>query len=304
MILLCMVAGAMAQAPRFEALGPEVSDRQTGLVWQRCSVGMVWREGRCTGSPQVFTWDEARGLGRDGWRLPEIDELVSLVNREKSRRGEFPVTDVAAFPDLAGRRGDPLTYWSNTLAKGCMLGDVCGFAVAFNVSFKGDLLNFTRKVPLFVRLVRNGARKAATASAPVKSVTADGRFEIDGGVARDRKTGLRWQRCLVGQDWQAGRGCTGIRVRLTQDEAFAAEGRGWRLPTKAELLTLIDRDRKSAPMVNAEAFPVTLPAYSDLRTRDPYPTGGHMFCVNFSIAYHNNCSRTYPIPVRLVSDAR
>ena len=32
-------------ASRYATSGAEVTDKETGLVWQRCSVGQTWQEG-------------------------------------------------------------------------------------------------------------------------------------------------------------------------------------------------------------------------------------------------------------------
>lgn len=42
---LCSAGSALAQARySFSEDGAEVTDSKTGLVWQRCSAGQVWKE--------------------------------------------------------------------------------------------------------------------------------------------------------------------------------------------------------------------------------------------------------------------
>lgn len=77
---------AVAGAAPFDS---EVRDKVTGLVWQRCLLGMVWGGSTCTGSATGYTWMQAleaartaaassvRGSG--AWRLPDKKELFSLV---------------------------------------------------------------------------------------------------------------------------------------------------------------------------------------------------------------------------------
>ncbi len=65
-------------SPRLEALGETVRDAATGLVWQ------------CNGSAYAFDWAAARAYveelnaqgfgGAQGWRLPTVDELVSVLS--------------------------------------------------------------------------------------------------------------------------------------------------------------------------------------------------------------------------------
>ncbi len=65
-----------------QAGGTEVLDTQTGLIWQRCSLGQSWNGSTCAGSAGVYTWQSALQAARDlsnGWRVPNSKELQSLV---------------------------------------------------------------------------------------------------------------------------------------------------------------------------------------------------------------------------------
>ena len=65
-----------------QAGGAEVLDTQTGLIWQRCSLGQSWSGSTCAGSAGVYTWQSALQAARDlgnGWRVPNFKELQSLV---------------------------------------------------------------------------------------------------------------------------------------------------------------------------------------------------------------------------------
>ncbi len=87
---------------RYALNGAEVVDRETGLTWQRCSVGQAWQEGQgCTGTVAEFDWKDARREARRGWRLPTREELLSLVSKACS-----PSINPEAFPNL-----DPLKLW-------------------------------------------------------------------------------------------------------------------------------------------------------------------------------------------------
>ncbi len=92
---------------RYEVRGPTAFDKRTRLEWQRCSVGQQWsEENGCTGEVLGFTWDEARSLERDGWRLPNRIELLSLVSSTCS-----PALNQIVFPGIE----EPfLLYWSAT----------------------------------------------------------------------------------------------------------------------------------------------------------------------------------------------
>jgi hypothetical protein len=89
-------------ATRYEMNGADVLDKETGLTWQRCSVGQKWQEGQgCTGTVEAFQWKDASRQARGGWRLPTRDELLTLVSKACS-----PSINPDAFPGL-----DPLKLW-------------------------------------------------------------------------------------------------------------------------------------------------------------------------------------------------
>ncbi|WP_242467627.1 Lcl domain-containing protein [Thiocapsa imhoffii] len=83
----------------------------------------------------------------------------------------------------------------------------------------------------------------------------------NGEYILDLGTGLEWQRCSVGQSWNAGtQTCTGPATQLTWFEAIDAYGAedtfGFRLPTIAELRTLV---------YCSSGFPFTI----NMRMNDP-----------------------------------
>ncbi len=73
-------AGAPWPAPRFTAQGDKVLDRLTGLYWRRradCARGPVnWREALAA----VAILNRAETKPHESWRLPNINELESLVD--------------------------------------------------------------------------------------------------------------------------------------------------------------------------------------------------------------------------------
>ncbi|MBZ9611987.1 DUF1566 domain-containing protein [Rheinheimera maricola] len=107
-----------------------VTDAATKLIWQRCSVGQRWTGKTCTGEAAKFKWNDAMQQAKDGWRLPTIDELDTLVfcssgQRKPSSRpgGKYvsetngycegnyvePTINQTAFPNAA-----PEGYWSSS----------------------------------------------------------------------------------------------------------------------------------------------------------------------------------------------
>lgn len=126
----------------------------------------------------------------------------------------------------------------------------------------------------------------------------DGRYEVlaNGIEIRDMETGLIWQRGLVGQKWD-GKIYTGRAREFTYEEAEKLVSKEWRLPTKKELLTLVDLS-VGRPTINRLAFPNT-PA-GNVWTSSSYAFySGYRWLVDFSNGYPNG-STTYVNAVRLV----
>ena len=92
----------------------EVHDKKTGLIWQRCSVGMHWKNGKgCVGERSFLNLEEATKLAErtgNGWRLPSLAELGSLVDD----RCGTPAVDGVAFPDIGPPDATESPYWTSS----------------------------------------------------------------------------------------------------------------------------------------------------------------------------------------------
>ena len=122
--LLLLAAGcAWADAPfTVSADGTEVTDGRTGLVWRRCAEGMAAAGGTCTGTASTFTHELALARARDqatstsvAWRLPNVKELASIVDRSKGKPAidgvAFPVTPVNGFWSSSPFVGYAVNAW-------------------------------------------------------------------------------------------------------------------------------------------------------------------------------------------------
>lgn len=145
---LRLMRAATPVATRFSysSDGSEVTDAQTGLVWQRCSAGQTWSSSTstCTGGASVYAHADALAYAKtqSGWRLPNVKELYSVVKTTTV----VPAADATAFPSMPNTTG--VAYWTST-------PDVQSPASAWGVEFKlGAVASYTRSSANFVRLVR------------------------------------------------------------------------------------------------------------------------------------------------------
>jgi Protein of unknown function (DUF1566) len=100
----------------FPSGGAAVLDRETGLVWERSpsQTTMSWFQavGRCNG---------LNTGGRQGWRLPQLPELLSLADRSQPAPqlpAGHPFSGIAFGLPAPSPGGIPFTraYWSATNA--------------------------------------------------------------------------------------------------------------------------------------------------------------------------------------------
>ena len=133
---------------RFILRGAEAFDTKTGLIWQRCSLGMNWDGKRgCVGEIMSVGLDEATKKAEklDGkWRVPSGPELESIVDRACGS----PVVDANVFPDIAKDEDGEADYWTTNPVGTANLYYFFDF-------MSGQADGHTRGFQLAVRLVRN-----------------------------------------------------------------------------------------------------------------------------------------------------
>ena len=149
--------------------GSLVIDQRARLAWARCVEGMLWNGQTCTGQARLLTYKQAQTLVRERgqqegvrWRLPRVNELRRLVNRNQRP----PTVDTQLFPNaprqwhwtgtssVNAARVNPYAY--DNVARGGEGAAVLGVQQAWAVDMasgegKGDV---PRSTQLVVRLLR------------------------------------------------------------------------------------------------------------------------------------------------------
>jgi hypothetical protein len=224
-----------------EANQPIVRDNVTGLEWQGCLAG-VWGTSCDRGKVKVVPWNDAveycdklRWLGYEDWRLPDPYELSSVIDSGR----HSPTLDPTIFPG-----GPLLELWS--------LSSFAGESNhAWRVSFERGGVSYDLKGNRNqLRCVRGGPFHGRRFF--VKNPLGD-------RVVQDSLAGLMWQGCEAGS---AGADCaTGApkeydwKQALSYCEGLSYAGHAdWRLPNRAELLSMVDF-RRSSPCVDETVFP-------------------------------------------------
>lgn len=126
-----------------------VVQRPTRLSWMRCAIGQHWDGTSCSGSAELLDWQQALALansadhgGHDDWRLPDRNELQSIIEAQCFS----PAINNQVFPATPS-----LPFWSSSARAGTVPGQV------WQVDFaSGAVAPAERVSTAAVRLVRGG----------------------------------------------------------------------------------------------------------------------------------------------------
>ncbi|WP_460509951.1 Lcl C-terminal domain-containing protein [Hydrogenophaga soli] len=279
-----------------------VTDTDTGLVWEQCVQGVYSSGSLCdSGRAMEVTWEGALALvtarnqdnhlGHNDWRLPNKNELESIVNLGNGS----PAIDTTAFPN---------TPWSYTWTSTSYAPD--SLQHAWVVYFGGGAPNAIPKSSAYpVRLVRGGR-----AMATFDTLASGGNGGSLAGTVTDPATGLMWDRCVLGLFSASGVCDTGSAAQFSWDAALAevsarnfAKHQGysdWRLPNKNELESIVTLGNGS-PAIDTTVFPNT-PTGSYTWTSTSYAPDNlrQAWAVYFGGGAPNAVPKTSTYPVRLV----
>lgn len=199
-----------------------VTDRVTGLVWQKTDGGeMTWEKAKAYAA-------DLKLAGRDDWRLPTSMELFALLNQGM----HGPALDTTVFT-----RSEARYWWSDSPGdrERVWLANTGG---GIGAHPKTETISAGGDRPVHVWCV------AGT------SVTGRGPALVDNkdGTVTDQRTGLVWQKVPASKEmtWEQA---------LAHCAALPASKAGkWRLPNVKELRSLSD-DSKSSPSVDTAVLP-------------------------------------------------
>ncbi len=95
-----------------------VRDLQTALIWSRCPIGysvdtagtpVIFTDDTCEPSADGrLTWQQALEATPRNWRLPNVKELMSIVER----RCASPAMNVTVFPEVD--ESQTAIYWTSS----------------------------------------------------------------------------------------------------------------------------------------------------------------------------------------------
>ena len=246
---------ATQSTPRFTKITdtvnyPVVQDNVTGLMWQGCTVGLTGNSCNSSSSGEQLTWvqavarcDDLEWAGYDDWHLPDVYELVSILDLSETQPA---VADMFPATSATG------TYWTAT-SHG-ITPDV-RWETSFSYGTVYTPSNNDTSARTFARCVRGGPSARPSTRYRLSAVEGE-------SLVNDDVTGLMWPGCQVVAstpgipECAGGSTSTGIDWQTALAFCQSLEWGGetdWRLPNMKELHSIVDY-REYNPTVNSDVF--------------------------------------------------
>lgn len=147
----CQVPNAQSPTNMLADENGWVTDPQSGLMWQRCSLGQIWHKPHCQGQAQTYTYSQAleavqssnqqSTAGFNDWKLPHLKELAFIAHP----RCQNPRVNLDLFPDTPAG-----VFWSRYTR---IVNDFDPHVFTMDFAFAGVALAHPQESH-FVRLVR------------------------------------------------------------------------------------------------------------------------------------------------------
>lgn len=221
-----------------------VWDELTGLVWMGCVPFLSPNSDCAAGSVQLFSYSDAQNFcsslntfnsgqgyaGFKNWRLPTVQELVSIIDREKliSMHG---MVDPNSFPNNPGDNIMTWGYWTLTESP---------YSPNYNYNVRFELGSI---IPSLLHVMTTDHNTTLKVRCVSGGMPPNKEFEIleNGKYVLDKKTNLVWERCVYGQ---MGSDCSvgspiGMDWYSSLQECVSID-KGWRLPNSNEILSIFD----------------------------------------------------------------
>lgn len=160
-----------------------------------------------------------------------------------------------------------------------------------------------KMISSIILIITTTTSYAQTCNFNIQTTRPDSRYIImSGGTeVKDTVTGLIWQRCSVGQQWN-GSTCTGTAITHTWQQALSVAknlGNGYRLPNIKELQSLVEI-KCYDPAINISRFPNTQSNYYWSSSPFGYPYSNNAWYVDFSRGEHHDYFQSNSYYVRAV----
>lgn len=258
-----------------------VRDATKEIVSESVS-GLMWQDNNDT-LTNSQTWDNANAYcsnlthgGYNDWRLPSIEELQTIVDKNR-----YSPAISSSFTNVATSD----SYWSSTTYAG-------NTSYAWFVFFNPGNTYFNAKTnSYYVRCVRDGQYQNFDTLSSLQKAGFERNTTTE--IVTDTKNELMWQdnseAKTITKTWdEAGTYCSDLSLGGYND---------WRLPSVVELQTIVDMSRYS-PAINSSFTNVTSSYYWSSTTDASYTSNA--WRVYFNYGYTSYYDKTNSFYVRCV----